>query len=81
MNATREDRMNDVNQKQRDEKKARAKRADVDLLNARMKEIAFIAGADLDTEKRLEIMAQIAEGKSLDDVIRDAGRAALGIVS
>jgi hypothetical protein len=74
-----------VNDKQRDEKRARAKRADLDAMQERfdaiISVIGSVSGVNLSESNELAInlINRLAGGDSLDDIIQEAGRAALGL--
>lgn len=84
--------MNDINKKQA-KKQERAKRADIEAMQERFDAIVKIAalttapltGSDatggpyMATSAALDIIVEIAGGKTLDQVTIEAGRAALGL--
>lgn len=64
------------------DKKARAKRADIDAMQERFDAIAQIANMEAGSDVlKLALVVKIAEGASLDEIIREAGRQALGLTS
>jgi len=74
--------MNDINETQR----ARAKRSDIDAMQKRFDAIVHVmsgwvdAGGDLPLSQAGTVY-NIARGASLDDIINEAGRKALGLES
>ena len=76
-----------INNDRQADKKARAKRADLEAMQARfdaIKKIISVCNVDEDGDalvnsRSVRLIYTIADGVSLDDLIVQAGRAALGL--
>jgi len=73
-----------INNDRQADKKARAKRADLEAANERFAAIRKVLATipvleDKADNARLVVIDRIATGASLDDIITEAGRAALGL--
>jgi len=69
----------EINNNIKADKKARAKRADLEAMQERFDAIIKIADSDMHVDNSVSLIRKIAEGKTLEELTIEAGRAALGL--